>query len=145
MSEAIKEYDLPATHATDGVRVPVSPVVIVNPNSEKVSMFACWDQITPTCAQTNDPAATQYPTPITVPLGKRWMLLCASISLVTSAAAGDRYMQIDVDADGGNPSGKYVVGYAHVASVSMQYSFVPGAGYQLVPPPNGSITVGFGP
>lgn len=31
LSEAIKEYDIPARHEIDGVRVPLSPVVMVDP------------------------------------------------------------------------------------------------------------------
>jgi len=34
LREAIKDYDIPANHAADGVRVPLSPVVIVDPSSD---------------------------------------------------------------------------------------------------------------
>jgi len=34
LSEAIKEYQIPAQHLENGVRVPLSPVVIVDPSSD---------------------------------------------------------------------------------------------------------------
>lgn len=111
---------------------------------DKTKTFS-WDSIMPKNGVTLNPAINNFPATVTVPAGKKWKLLSVSFSLVTSAVAGNRYAQLDLDFDGVNSFGAYISSYAHVASTQMGYSFLPGAGTDIIPAPNGRVTIGIGP
>lgn len=61
-----------------------------------------WDQVSPTVASTANPAAGADPPDITVPAGKRWLLLGWAASLVTDGNAANRTIVTLVTADGTN-------------------------------------------
>lgn len=85
-----------------------------------------WHAVRPLDAATADPAAGADPAAVTVPAGKRWLLLSAYVVLATDANVANRYVMLTVT-DGTNVKGRYRMIPAHTASVTAGHSFVPGA------------------
>lgn len=98
LTEAIKEYTIPSTHAEDGVRVPVSPVTLVDATREPIRQYSAfnWDSIPVTTILGVDPAIEVSPDNIAyacvVPAGSRWRVQAALMTLVCSADAANRSM-----------------------------------------------------
>jgi len=100
LSETVKEFQLPATHDAEGVKVPIAPVVIVNPNADPCDMFNTWDSVTPKTVTTPDPAAGLNPADIVVPAGKRYLILGAVCTMVADATVVNRYANVQISPDG---------------------------------------------
>lgn len=85
LSEAIKEYQLPSMHDVDGVRVPASAVVLLDPTTNPVQVVSpfSWDGVIPSTpaedTQTSAGAAVQML--YTVPPGRVWHIVSWRVTL----------------------------------------------------------------
>lgn len=90
LSEAIKEYTLPSNSTIDGVRVPVSAVVLLDPTTNPVQVVSpfSWDGCTPSTpaedTQTSGGAAVEKL--YTVPSERVWRILSWRVTLSINKA-----------------------------------------------------------
>ena len=94
LSEAVKEYDLPSAHTTDGVRVHASPVVLIDPHTSPIRPTVAWGDLPVQTAVTADPAAGANPAAFGPPAGRMWRVVGMIVQAVTSAVAGNRRPQV---------------------------------------------------
>ena len=84
-----------------------------------------WDLMPVISGATADPAAGASPAAVTVPAGKRWLLIGGACVYDVSADAATRLPAVVIKSDGTNTTGQYVAG-AVVANEDSTISF--GAG-----------------
>lgn len=88
-----------------------------------------WSRIkTITIAGTVNPAAGADPAAVTVPAGKRWLLLGMYFAMVTDANAANRYPYLTVRHDGTNATSYFGASTPQTASLTQNWGFAPGAG-----------------
>ena len=122
LNQAIREYDIPFRVDKDGVKVPLSPVYMVDLATGLASAFNNWESFPTKVLVGNDPAAGADPAAWTVPAGKRWQIIAAMYELVTAVAAANRYVGIKHYYSGGNKE-LYYASRAQVASQDMTWTF----------------------
>lgn len=86
--------------------------------------FDDWKSVPVTVAATANPAAGSNPATVTVPAGKRWLLMSIYNQLVTSADVANRRALLTVT-DGTNTINRPRAGADQTASNTIDYSFAP--------------------
>jgi len=98
LSEAVKEYTIPSRQSADGISVPISPVTLVDATKDPIRQYSAfdWDSIPMTIKTGADPAIEVEPSnsPITIAAGKRFVPYIAYMTLVASADAANRTMEL---------------------------------------------------
>jgi len=130
LSQAIKEYDIPARHEVDGVKVPLSPVLLIDAAGDTARPTVIWDSLPMKVGLTADPAAGAQIADIVVPAGKRWRVFEIQATLVASAAVANRYYTLQMYLDGVNASFVGLNGLVITASQTRVQSWMANSGLQ---------------
>jgi len=139
LTEAVKEYQIPSRLQTDGVRVPVSPTVLVDPTRNPIPLVSgfTWDGVPTLEVDVAQPAVNTLPgggTVYTVPVGYRAKIETIQFRLVTSAVAGNRVCEIYAANAGGlitDMISWIVTTSAQTASLDTYYTLVNNGMYAL--------------
>ena len=102
-----------------------------------------WDLISPKIQVGANPGAGLDAAVITVPAGKRWLLIAAYFTIVTSVAVADRYPYLTVTQQSGSA---YTISAQTpvTASLTQGFTFVAGAGAGGYVAAGGGLTVPIG-
>lgn len=85
--------------------------------------FAGWETVAISTTATANPAAGAQLATVTVPAGKRHLLLSGKTSVVTDANVANRYFILVIKRDGTNTDAIYAQGSAITASLTRSVSF----------------------
>lgn len=90
LSEAVKEYLIPASHSVDGVRTPISLVARVDPTKNPVSFMRDRPWGDGTVKWVRDATANDSDKTFTVPAGKIWDIKSITALISCTATVGNR-------------------------------------------------------
>lgn len=89
--------------------------------------YPFWEWLPVKTGVTADPAAGADPVAVTVPAGKRWLILIVSSQLVNDATGITRYPYLEVMSDGINVDARYMQSVGLTASQTGNFTVVSGA------------------
>lgn len=87
---------------------------------------ATFDMVPPKLASTANPAAGAAPATVTVPAGKRWLLISVINSIVCSGDAANRTARLVISHDGTTTSMVFIHGTVSTATQTSNYLFAQG-------------------
>lgn len=140
LSETVKEYTVPSRQDVDGVRVPVSPVTLVDATINPIRQYSAfsWDSRPVLTGVTADPAAGAQIPDIVVPAGKRWRIQSVFFQVVNAAAAANRFSTVYMLSDAANIYAFPAAPAAAIISETVYYSY--GKGCTMYNTTTGTVT-----
>lgn len=107
--------------------------------------LATWEALPMSVGSTADPAAGAQLANITVPAGKRWLVLGLSYQITTDANVADRQPTLVFRADGTNTTSAVGTPVITASLTAVRVSFGLGGAYGGTAASNGIVFAGMGP